>query len=641
MTTRSTPDDKTDSTPPGWRVEGMPEGKKQEPSSWRDRIPGRWFWLVFIALLALNWFVTNSLLGEDPPIRVPYTDFIEQLDSGNVASVVSTGATIQGTFDQPVSDPDDTSNTSVDFTTERPTFAEDDLLQRLIDNNVVVNAEPQNQPPPLWQQIVFGFGPTLLLLWLFFSFYRRAGQSLGFGGLGGSRAKRYEDSHDRTTFADVAGIDEAEHELVEVVDFLRQPDKYTKLGAAIPRGVLLSGAPGTGKTLLARAVAGEADAPFFSMAASEFIEMVVGVGASRVRDLFKQAKEAAPAIIFIDEIDSIGRARGGAMSFGGHDEREQTLNQILTEMDGFTGAEGVIVIAATNRPDVLDPALMRPGRFDRHVAVSPPDQVGRKAILEVHTRTVPLDPEVDLGSIASSTPGMVGADLRNLVNEAALMAARRSHESVQMNDFTDALEKVVLGAERKILMSAEERELTAYHESGHALLGMVIRGADPVRKVSIIPRGRALGVTLQSPEGDRYSYSEEYLRGRIIGALGGRAAEDLVFGSVTTGAESDLVMVTNLARSMVGRWGMSDKVGPLSVLPADQQDQNPFAGPQIGPDTLEIVDSEIRRIVDECYTVALELLKENRDKLDALAHALLDKETLDEEEAYQIAGVER
>jgi cell division protease FtsH len=645
MSSRTERDDRDETTPPGWRVEGMPdEGDKKPASNGRwGRMPfGRWFWLVFIALLAVNWFVTSQLLGGEPPIHIPYTEFITQLDAGNVESVESTGETIQGTLTEAIAAPDDPGTTSVDFTTERPTFAEDDLLQRLIDNDVVVNAEPIDQPAPIWQQILFGFGPTLLLLWLFWSFYRRAGASLGaIGGLGSSRAKRYEQSSERTTFDDVAGIDEAEHELVEVVDFLRDPGKYTKLGAAIPRGVLLSGQPGTGKTLLARAVAGEADAPFFSMAASEFIEMVVGVGASRVRDLFKQAKEAAPAIIFIDEIDSIGRARGGAMSFGGHDEREQTLNQILTEMDGFTGAEGVIVIAATNRPDVLDAALLRPGRFDRQVAVSPPDQVGRKAILEVHTRKVPLHAGVDLGAVASSTPGMVGADLRNLVNEAALMAARRGHETVEMPDFTDALEKVVLGAERKIMMSDEDRELTAYHESGHALLGMLMPGADPVRKISIIPRGRALGVTLQSPEADRYSYSEQYLRGKIVGALGGRAAEELVYGSVTTGAESDLVQVTNLARGMVGRWGMSDVVGPLSVLPADEQAQNPFGGPQVAPETQELVDREIRRIVDECYTVAIETLKAHRDQLDALAAALLERETLDEDSAYEVAGIER
>ncbi len=643
MTSRTSSEKSKESTPPGWRVEGMPDDNEKEPTGWRSRIPfGRWFWLVFLALLALNWIITNAVFGPEPSIRVPYTEFIEQVDAGNVESVVTTGPTIQGTYLEPVPRPGGDGPAATQFETERPTFAEDDLLQRLIDNGVVVNAEPPNAPAPLWQQIIFGFGPTLLLLWLFFSFYRRAGQSLaGIGGLGASRARRYEQSTDRTTFADVAGIDEAEEELVEVVDFLRDPGKYTKLGAAIPRGVLLSGAPGTGKTLLARAVAGEANAPFFSMAASEFIEMVVGVGASRVRDLFKQAKEAAPAIIFIDEIDSIGRARGGSVSFGGHDEREQTLNQILTEMDGFTGAEGVIVIAATNRPDVLDPALLRPGRFDRHVAVSPPDQVGRKAILGVHTRSVPLADDVDLGSVASSTPGMVGADLRNLVNEAALMAARRGHEKVHMNDFSDALEKVVLGAERKIMMSKEDRELTAYHESGHALLGMLHPGADPVRKVSIIPRGRALGVTLQSPEADRYSYSEGYLRGRIIGALGGRAAEDLVFGSVTTGAESDLVQVTRIARGMVGRWGMSDVVGPLTLLPDDAEAQNPFGGPHVAPETQQLIDAEVRRIVDECYQTAVDLLKEHRHRLDALASALLDKETLDEDQAYQVAGIDR
>ena len=642
MTSRTPQDEKKEPGQPGWRVEGMPDDKKKPDAGWRSRIPRGWFWAVFLVLLALNWVITNAVLGPEPSIRVPYTEFIQQLDAGNVESVVSTGETIQGTFKEAVASPSDPNVTSTGFTTERPTFAEDNLLQKLVDNDVTVNAEPPNQPAPLWQQIVFGFGPTLLLLWLFFSFYRRAGQSLGaIGGLGSSRAKRYEQSSDRTTFDDVAGIDEAEEELIEVVDFLRDPGKYTKLGAAIPRGVLLSGAPGTGKTLLARAVAGEANAPFFSMAASEFIEMVVGVGASRVRDLFKQAKEAAPAIIFIDEIDSIGRARGGSMSFGGHDEREQTLNQILTEMDGFSGSEGVIVIAATNRPDVLDPALLRPGRFDRHVAVSPPDQVGRKAILQVHSRNVPLDPSVDLGDVAASTPGMVGADLRNLVNEAALMAARRGHSKVQMNDFTDALEKIVLGAERKIMMSREDRELTAYHESGHALLGMLRPGADPVRKVSIIPRGRSMGVTLQSPEADRYSYSEPYLRGRIIGALGGRAAEDLVFGTVTTGAESDLIQVSNIARAMVGKWGMSDVVGPLTMMSDDQAGQYPFAGPQVAPETQHLIDSEVRRIVDECYSEAIQTLKENRQRLDALAQALLDKETLDEAEAYAVAGIDR
>jgi cell division protease FtsH len=366
------------------------------------------------------------------------------------------------------------------------------------------------------------------------------------------------------------------------------------------------------------------------------------VGASRVRDLFETAKKAAPAIIFIDELDAIGRARGGA-SIGGVDEREQTLNQILTEMDGFTGTEGVVVLAATNRAEILDPALLRPGRFDRRVVVSPPDQNGRREILEVHTRHVPLAAEVDLAAIASTTPGMVGADLRNLVNEAALLAARRGHEKVMMADFTDALEKVVLGAARKVMLTREERERTAFHESGHALLGMLTPGADPVRKISIVPRGHALGVTFQSPESDVYSYSEHYLRGRIAGALGGRAAEDLVYGEVTTGAESDLDQVSRLARLMVGRWGMSDRIGPITVLPAEGQEQQLAGLDGSGPSqaTRELVDAEARRIVDECYTEAVSVLRSHRDQLDRLAHALLASESLDADEAYQAAGVPR
>jgi cell division protease FtsH len=437
----------------------------------------------------------------------------------------------------------------------------------------------------------------------------------------------------------VAGIEDAEEELVEIVDFLKNPEKYTKLGGRIPRGVLLYGLPGTGKTLLARAVAGEADVPFFSMSASEFIEMVVGVGASRVRDLFTQAKEVAPAIIFIDELDAIGRARGGSMSFGGHDEREQTLNQILTEMDGFTGNEGVIVIAATNRKEILDPALLRPGRFDRQVPVSPPDQRGRRAILEVHTREVALAEDVDLDAIASSTPGMVGADLANLVNEAALMAARRNHERVRGNDFSDALEKIVLGTERRIMMSQDEKERTAYHESGHALLGMLQPGADPVRKVSIVPRGRALGVTLQAPDADKYSYAEDYLSGKIIGMLGGRAAEEVVYGKVSTGAENDMVQATTLARNMVGRWGMSRAIGPVTVF--DDRAVDAFGRPQVSEATMKLVDDEVRRIVDECYSSAVDQLRAHRDKLDSLTNTLLDKETLEESEAYEAAGMDR
>jgi cell division protease FtsH len=386
-------------------------------------------------------------------------------------------------------------------------------------------------------------------------------------------------------------------------------------------------------------VAGEANVPFFSISASEFIEMVVGVGASRVRDLFAQAKAVAPAIIFIDELDAIGRQRGGSVSMGGHDEREQTLNQILTEMDGFTGSEGVIVIAATNRPEILDPALLRPGRFDRQVPVSPPDQRGRSEILRVHTRTVPLGDDVDLDAIASTTPGMVGADLANLVNEGALMAARRNHPKVMQGDLTDALEKVVLGTERRIMMSQEEKERTAYHESGHAVLGMLQPGADPVRKISIIPRGRALGVTFQSPDADKYSYGEEYLRGRIIGMLGGRAAEDVVYGAVSTGAENDMVQATNLARNMVARWGMSPEIGPVTIL--DDRLVDAFGRPMVAEETLKLMDSEVRRIIDACYSAALEQLKEHREKLDALTETLLAKETLEEAEAYEAAGIAR
>ena len=419
------------------------------------------------------------------------------------------------------------------------------------------------------------------------------------GQFGRSRAKRVEASSQMVTFADVAGIDDAKEELVEVVDFLKEPTRYQKLGARIPRGVLLSGLPGTGKTLLARAVAGEAGVPFFSASASEFIEAIVGVGASRVRDLFKQAEEAAPAIIFIDELDAIGGARGRSGAIGGHDEREQTLNQILTEMDGFDPNVGVIVLAATNRPDVLDPALLRPGRFDRRVVVSPPDGAGRELILRVHTRSVPLADDVDLERLAQTTPGMVGADLANLVNEAALLAARRGHPKVQRSDFTDALEKIVLGTARKLVLSDADRRRIAYHESGHAIVGMLTPGADPVRKVSIIPRGQALGVTLSTPEDDRFNYSEDELRAKIRVSTGGRVAEELEFGEATTGAESDIQQVTRIARGMVERWGMSEKVGFLVVAPSDGMSPLLPGAEPVSEATQELVDAEVRRIVDE------------------------------------------
>ena len=478
--------------------------------------------------------------------------------------------------------------------------------------------------------------PILLIVAFYVFMFRRQQAAMG-GFLGGGKQRRVDPETVRVTFDDVAGIDEVEAEINEVVDFLRDPGKYQRLGARAPKGVLLAGPPGTGKTLLARATAGEAKVPFFSASASEFIEMIVGVGAGRVRELFAEARKVAPAIIFIDEIDTIGRARGGPRAFGGHDEREQTLNQILTEMDGFSGHEGVVVLSATNRPDVLDPALLRPGRFDRQIMVHPPDQRGRVEILRVHTRKVPLADGVDLDQIAASTPGMTGADLANLVNEAALVAARRKQDVVFQRDLTDALEKVQLGTARNVVISEEDRRRTAYHEAGHALLGMLQPGADPVRKVSIIPRGRALGVTLSTPETDRYGYDEHYLRGRIIGALGGMAAEQEVFNVVTSGSEADLEMVTRIARSMVGRWGMSERIGRLSVLPVEGDPR--MSG--ISDGLLDAVDEEVRRITDECYGEAKRLLKQHRNKLDAIVAQLLIHESLDEPDIYAAAGIPR
>ncbi len=609
---------------------------------------GNRFWIILLVLLAVNYIIASQASSGPERLQVPYSFFRAEVGEGNVAEVTSTGDTIEGDFKKETAPPKGVDGSpSTHFKTERPAFADDGLIDLLLQKNVVINAHPIDEGQPLWETLLFGFGPTILIVGLFVLLARRAQAAAGGGGLGGfgrSRAKRYdaEQTKESVDFGDVAGIDEAEDELVEVVDFLRNPGRYTKLGASVPRGVLLSGPPGTGKTLLARAVAGEAGVPFFSLSASEFIEAIVGVGASRVRDLFTQAKAAAPAIIFIDELDAIGRSRGGGVSLGGHDEREQTLNQILTEMDGFSGSEGVIVIASTNRPEVLDSALLRPGRFDRRVTVNPPDQTGRRLILEVHTRGVPLAEDVDLQSIAASTPGMVGADLRNLVNEAALTAARREHEKVQLADFTDSLEKIVLGAERKIVLSQDERERTAYHESGHALLGMLQPGADPVRKISIIPRGRALGVTFQSPSTDRYGYSSDYLKGRLVGSLGGRAAELLIYGDLTTGAESDLEQATRIARAMAGRWGMSDAVGPVSVLPGPNDEPTLFPGvAQPSERTRELVDSEARRILEECAEAALSQLKEHREQLEALTRALLEHETLDEADAYRIAGVDR
>src|SRR5262245_3619385 len=482
-------DDSAPKAPPPSRGGPPPP---QAPRPWYQ--PSRRWIVFFLVVLAFNIFFTSRVMEGAARVRVPYSPFfLQQVKTGNVDEITSQGTDIQGTFKKEVAYQDEDPTTR--FRTEIPAFADTDELSRLLqENDVTVNAQPLDRGAPLWQTIAFGFGPTILFVLLLFWLYRRAGNAQNvLGSFGRSRASRYEATGDRVTFADVAGIDEAKAELTEVVDFLRTPDKYRKLGGRIPHGVLLAGPPGTGKTLLARAVAGEAEAPFFTMAASEFVEAIVGVGASRVRDLFRQAKEAAPAIVFIDELDAVGRSRtSGVGGFsGGNDEREQTLNQILTEMDGFDSNTSVIVIGATNRPDVLDSALLRPGRFDRRVAVQAPDRAGREAILDVHTRGVPLDSDVDLGRIAATTPGMVGADLANLVNEAALLAARRNHDRVTESDFTDSLEKIILGAERKVMMSPEDRRRTAYHEGGHAIVGMLTEGADPVRKVSIIPRGLA------------------------------------------------------------------------------------------------------------------------------------------------------
>ena len=632
-------DDRAAESPPP-----APRGSSpKEPQRPRFGLSPRWI-AFFLVLLALNLFLTTRAMEPESRVRVPYSPFfLAQVNTGNVTEITSKGTDIQGTFKKEVAFEDKQPTTR--FRTEIPAFANtDELSEQLQENNVTVNAKPLDRGSPWWQTLLFGFGPTILFVLLLFWLFRRAGNvQNALGSFGRSRARRYEPSGDKVTFADVAGIDEAKDELSEVVDFLKKPEKYRRVGGRIPHGVLLSGQPGTGKTLLARAVAGEAGVPFYSMAASEFVEAIVGVGAARVRDLFKEAKENAPAIVFVDELDAIGRSRtSGIAGFsGGNDEREQTLNQILTEMDGFDSATNVIVIGATNRPDVLDAALLRPGRFDRRVAVQPPDRAGREAILRVHTRNVPLAPDVDLARIAATTPGMVGADLANLVNEAALTAARRGHDKVEESDFTDALERIILGAERQVLMSDEDRRRTAYHEGGHAIVGMLTPGADPVRKVSIIPRGMALGVTFSAPDADRFNYLKPEILAKIKVALGGRVAEELVFGELSTGAESDIEQLTALARQMVGRWGMSDALGPIAVIPRDGS--RPFLPgvTEVSPETQKLLDDEVRRIVGEAEDEVAALLTENRTRLDALAAALLEHETLDEDDAYAAAGVTR
>jgi cell division protease FtsH len=638
----------------------------------RPMMPPRKYWALFAFVLLVNYLVTSYLFpAADAPITVPYTVFREEVAKGNVSSIYSRATSIEGRFKTPVTWPPPAaptqsgqathpprplpgesrapSRTSATFTTELPTFFDRDLESFLIQHGVEISAVPIQQGSA-WATLLYGFGPAILIIGFYVWMYRRAakqgGGGMGMGGLfgiGRSKARRYDvDAPDRVTFNDVAGIDEAKNELVEIVDFLKSPEKYTRLGGSAPKGVLLIGSPGTGKTLLAKAVAGEAGVPFFSMSAAEFVEMIVGVGAARVRDLFKQARDNAPAIIFIDEIDAIGRARG-QMSIGGASEQEHTLQQILTEMDGFTGREGIIVLAATNQPDVLDRALLRPGRFDRRVVVNLPDKTGRKAILEVHVRKVPLAADVSLEELAQATPGFSGADLRNLVNEAALLAARRDESAVHQKDFLDSLEKIVLGPERPLLLGPDDRERIAYHEGGHAVLGLVVPGADPVHRVSIVPRGQALGVTYQRPQTDRYNYPEAYLRARIIGMLGGRAAEEVVYGTRTTGAENDIEQATQLARNMVTRWGMSDAIGMVQLAPP----QNAYLGTggafmgdkPYSEETASRIDAEVQRIIHGCHEEAKRLLRDNRQSLDSLVRALLAKETLSEQEILEATGL--
>jgi len=548
-----------------------------------------------------------------------FSDFMTRLEAGEVDEVTIKGSSITGQLKD--------GKKFKTYTTEYP-----DLVKILRSKNVRITAKPEEQNPWYWN-LFFSWGPIIFLvaIWIFFMRQMQAGgnKALSFGK---AKAKLVSEKSVKITFADVAGIEEAKGEVQEIIDFLKDPQKFQKLGGKIPKGVLLVGAPGTGKTLLARAIAGEAGVPFFSMSGSDFVEMFVGVGASRVRDLFDQAKKTAPCIIFIDEIDAVGRHRGAGLG-GGHDEREQTLNQLLVEMDGFESNQGVIILAATNRPDVLDPALLRPGRFDRQVVVPQPDVKGRLEIIKVHTKNIPVDERVNLEQIARGTPGFSGADLANLVNEAALLAARKSKSKVEKADFEAAKDKVLMGVERKsMIISETEKRNTAYHEAGHTLVAKLTPGTDPIHKVSIIPRGRALGVTQQLPIDDRYTYSKDYLMKALSILLGGRAAEEIALKHTTTGAGNDLERATELARKMVTEWGMSEKLGPLTF---GKKDEQIFIGREIAKHkdysekTAVDIDEEVKRIIIEAYDLSKKLLTENQDLLDALASALLEKETMD------------
>ncbi|MDO8907700.1 MAG: ATP-dependent zinc metalloprotease FtsH [Pseudohongiella sp.] len=589
-------------------------------------------WMVIAAVLLT---VFNNINQEPATSQVNYSDFIREVRSGQVRSVNIAGVTVSGVRGD---------NTR--FTTTIPMIGDDRLIDDLFNSGVEIRAsEPERQS--LWTQLLVASFPILIIIALFFFFMRQM-QGGGAGGKGGpmsfgkSKAKLLGEDQIKVTFADVAGVDEAKEDVKELVDFLREPDKFQRLGGRIPRGILMVGQPGTGKTLLAKAIAGEAKVPFFSISGSDFVEMFVGVGASRVRDMFDQAKKQAPCIIFIDEIDAVGRHRGAGLG-GGHDEREQTLNQLLVEMDGFEVNDGIIVIAATNRPDVLDPALLRPGRFDRQVVVGLPDIRGREQILKVHMRKVPIADNVDAGVIARGTPGFSGADLANLVNEAALFAARGGRRLVTMEEFEKAKDKIMMGTERKsMVMSEKEKTNTAYHEAGHAIVGRLVPEHDPVYKVSIIPRGRALGVTMFLPEEDRYSISKLAIMSQISSLYGGRIAEEMTLGvdGVTTGASNDIQRATEMARNMVTKWGLSEKLGPLMYA---EDEGEVFLGRSAGGsakhhsgETAKLIDEEVKSIIDFCYSRARRMLEENRDKLELMKDALMEYETIDAEQINDI-----
>jgi len=585
--------------------------------------------VIFVALLFLLAFVLVGQQERGRPVEVDFPAFRQAVAQGQIQNLTFRGDEISGAY-----------NDGRKFHTLGPTDSEA-LIGFLEENDLVPDYEKESGQGVLTSLLINGL-PILVIVVLFFFFMRQiqsgGGKAMSFGK---SRARLLSDSGKKVTFADVAGIEEAKDDLQEIIEFLKDPKRFTRLGGRIPKGVLLMGAPGTGKTLLARAIAGEAGVPFYLISGSDFVEMFVGVGASRVRDLFEQGKRNAPCIIFIDEIDAVGRHRGAGLG-GGHDEREQTLNQLLVEMDGFESTEGVILVAATNRPDVLDPALLRPGRFDRHVVVPLPDVRGREGILEVHARRTPLSDDVDLGTIAKGTPGFSGADLENLVNEAALLAARQDKSKVEMQDFESAKEKVLLGSERRSLVQSEdERRTTAYHEAGHALVAWLSPGADPVHKVTIVPRGRALGLTWQLPEHDRYNETRTFLLSRIDVLMGGRAAEELVFDQVTTGARNDIKQATVIARSLVCEYGMSDALGPVNW--SEKQDEvflgkNMSRQSQVSEHTAQLIDNEVREVLQRGYTAARGLLLENLDVLHKLADALLDRETLDQDDFGQLVG---